>query len=96
VAAVFDRPETVAAELFGPGQQAQMIDGRGSDGAFAEFAPGFIDRNDGVAALVRVDAENHHARVSCLSPVGGDRTGRRAHLSGGDATLLSSHAGRSD
>src|SRR4051794_8862003 len=34
-----------------------------------------------------------------LSPVftdGGDRTGRWAHLSGGAATLLSSHAGRSD
>jgi len=29
----------VAAELFGPGQQAQMIDGSGGDGAFAEFAP---------------------------------------------------------
>src|SRR5918994_5165267 len=60
---------------------------------FPELAASLVDCDGGVAALVRVDPQNHHGPVSLHD--GATRTGRRAHLSGGDATLLSSHSGRS-
>src|SRR5450830_1748245 len=62
--------------------------------SFGKLAAGFIDGDNGVRPLVRIDSNDDH--VSCL-PLrwGWTRAGRRTHLSWGDATLLSSHVGRS-
>src|SRR5437899_2772390 len=56
---------------------------------------GAVDRHDGVGALVRIESNDDHVRVSLLKGWR-QRTGRWTRLSGGVATLLSSHAGRSD
>ncbi|WP_237769063.1 hypothetical protein, partial [Actinopolymorpha cephalotaxi] len=61
----------------------------------AELTTEVVDRDDGVAALVSIDSEYDHGTCLPLHSVMGDRTGRWAQLSWGDATLLSSHAGRS-
>ncbi|GAA4556180.1 hypothetical protein GCM10023175_57830 [Pseudonocardia xishanensis] len=45
--------------------------GRGrAEGAFAELTAVVVDDDDGVAALVCVDAENHHRSVSLSFAVG--------------------------
>jgi hypothetical protein len=50
------------------------------------------DRRVGV--LVNVDTQHHHEWRHLFSRGGDGWAGRRTHLSGGAATLLSSHAGR--
>ncbi len=59
-----------------------------------KLAAGFIHGDDGVSPLVRIDSNDDH--IPCLPLCRGlTRAGRRTHLSWGDATLLSSHVGRS-
>src|SRR6185436_16473730 len=65
--------------------------GRGFRGLRTQLPPYLVDRHHRVGALVGIDPQDHHP-VPSLCWIG---TGRRARLSGGDATLLSSHAGRS-
>jgi hypothetical protein len=54
-----------------------MVRGRGPNGALAELAAALVDGHDGVGALVRVDPQDHHGRVSShpwgpgTGPVGG-------------------------
>ena len=59
----------------------------GSNRPLGEFAACFINGNDGVRPLVLIDSNDDH--VPCLPRSWGlTRTGRRTHLSWGDATLL--------
>jgi hypothetical protein len=76
MAAVLDRPDSRASQALGPLQQCEVIRANGRDTAFAQLATEFVDGDDGVAALVRIDAEYHH--VPCLpcgcwvtGPIGG-------------------------
>ena len=68
---------------------------RRDDRLLRQLATLLVDQDDGVAALVRIDPDDHHR--SSLLPIGGGMLGigRRAYPSWGDTTLLSSHAGRS-
>src|SRR4029450_10324199 len=55
----------------------QVVGGGGADGAFTKLAAALVDGNDRVGALVRVDPQDHHGRVSShrggrgTGPVGG-------------------------
>jgi hypothetical protein len=93
VPAVLHGPQPLLPELLSPAQQPEMVLAGGAGRALAELTAELVDRDDGVGALVRIDAQDHHGLVSLRS--GMTPTGRRAPLSRGDATLLSSHAGRS-
>lgn len=66
MAAVLNRPAALRPELLGPTQQGEVILAGCADGSLAEPAAGRIDRDGGVAALVRVDSYDHHGRVSLL------------------------------
>lgn len=55
MATVFDRPPPLAAVLLGPAQQGEVITTGRAERPRPEFTSMFVDRNDGVAALVRVD-----------------------------------------
>jgi integrase len=92
--AVLDRPPAIKAKLLGPTQHVEMISCGGRvRGLLAQLAAGRVDRDDGVGALVPINPKYQHGLVTFHSVT---RTGRWAHLSEGDATLLSSHTGRSD
>ena len=67
MAAVLDCPESRASQALGPLQQCEVIRANGRHAPFAQLATEFVDGDDRVAALVRIDAEYHH--VPCL-PVG--------------------------
>jgi hypothetical protein len=41
-----------------------MVGGGSADGAFTKLAAALVDGDDGVGALVRVDPQDHHGRVS--------------------------------
>jgi hypothetical protein len=75
--AVFDRPAPLGAEPRHPHQQVQMVGRRGADGAFTKLAATLVDGDNRVGALVRVDPQDHHSRVSShrcgrgTGPVGG-------------------------
>ena len=59
----------------------------------AQLPADLVDGDGGVRALWTSIPSMHHGGVSFL-PERDSWVGRRTHLSGGDATLLSSHAGR--
>jgi hypothetical protein len=94
VTAVLDRPHTpLVRKLVRPAPRAQhplgirMHRTRRDDPAGSR-----IHRGERMRALVGVRANHHHVLVpSSNEPVEADL--RRTHLSRGDATLLSSHAG---
>jgi hypothetical protein len=95
VPAVLDRPSPVLSELVGPAQQRQMIGGCGAQGAAGQLAAVVVDGDDGVGALVRVDAQDDQGRISPSCGVGSADRSAGISQSGSDATLLSSHPGRS-
>jgi hypothetical protein len=64
VPAVFDRPAPLGAEPRHPHQQVQMVGRGGADGAFPQLAAALVDGDDRVGALVGVDPQDHHGRVS--------------------------------
>ena len=64
VPAVLHRPAPLGAEPRRPDQQVQMVGGGGADGAFTKLAAALVDDDDRVGALVRVDPQDHHGRVS--------------------------------
>ncbi|BCJ84526.1 hypothetical protein MTY81_58990 [Mycolicibacterium sp. TY81] len=74
-----------------------MSDGGGFDDLLTELAADLVDRNKGVGALVDIGSNDDHERCLLSSEVDEAKVGPagRTHLSGGGATLLSSHAGRS-
>jgi len=52
-------------ELVGPADDRQMIRGRGRVGGLrAELSAVVVDGDDGVGALVRIDAEHDHGSVA--------------------------------
>jgi hypothetical protein len=55
---VLDRPPSFGAELLGPGQQGQVVGGGRAEGAFAELASGFVDRDDRAGAAVAAAPPN--------------------------------------
>ena len=55
--------------------------------------PALVDRRQRVGALVRVRPDHDHLPPSLRRMLSGEADLRRTHLSRGDATLLSSHAG---
>jgi len=67
MAAVLDCPEPRASETLGPLEQREVVRANRRDMSFAEFAAEFVDGDDSMAALVRINAEYHHE--PCL-PVG--------------------------
>src|SRR5262245_28230087 len=69
--------------------------GRGLGRLATQLPPQIIDRDHGMTAFVRVDAQHDHGRValSLAGTVTGPAGGQSSV--GGDATLLSSHTGRS-
>src|SRR5437588_8510710 len=93
--AVLDRPDDVRPETFpSPHHRLGMPDRDRCDDLLAELATRLVDGDEGVRALVYIGSNNNHG--GCLHSLRGDGwAGRRTNLSGGDATLLSSHAGRS-
>src|SRR6266568_3873337 len=93
--AILDRPHHLGAEAFSsPHHRLSVTRARRSNDLLGKLATYLIDSDKRVCALVYVGSNNNHG--GCLlhcevtvGPVGG-------HISvGGDATLLSSHAGRS-
>src|SRR5205085_4547833 len=93
VPAVLDREPALLPERVSPSQELQVRLGGGRGRSLlSQLAAGLVDRHRRVRALVRIDSHDHHHRVPSSSK--GKGTGRWAHLSGGEATLLSSHAGR--
>ena len=85
VTAVLDGPQPLLPELLGPAQQREMVLAGGAGGALAELAAELVDRDDGVGALVGIDAQDHMV----WSPFLGDDTDRPAGTcQSGDATLL--------
>lgn len=95
VPAILHRPQSLRAILGRPGEQLQMVARAGARRALRELPALLVDDNSGVAALVRVDPDDHHEGVSPNRWRGAFGIGRRAYPSWGDTTLLSSHAGRS-
>jgi hypothetical protein len=67
VSAVLNSPQSLVTELASPGQQCQVILARGFDHPLPNPASAFVDSDDGVGPLVRVDAEYQHVDVSSLS-----------------------------
>src|ERR1700733_16314101 len=92
--AILDRPHHLVAETFPrPHHGLGMTRGNGPDGLLADLAPHLVDGDECMAVLVHIVSNNNHG--GCLHSLRGDGwAGRRTNLSGGDATLLSSHAGR--
>src|SRR3954453_2222971 len=72
--AVLDRPLPLLAVLLGPAQQRQMIGRRRSQRLRAQLAAVFVDRDDGVAALVRVDPQYDHVFRLLAAGRGSDRS----------------------
>jgi hypothetical protein len=65
VSAVLHRPAAVVAELVGPPDDREMIrGGRCLGGLGVEPSAEFVDGDDGVGALVRIDAEHDHGPVA--------------------------------
>jgi hypothetical protein len=61
IAAVFDPPPQVITELFTRPRQCFTVPGGGGRHHFlAEFAAHFVDRDEGVGALVYIGANNDH------------------------------------
>lgn len=59
--AVLDRPLPVGADLVGPPDDVEVVSTRcGGGGLGAELAADVVDRDDGMGALVRIDAEGDH------------------------------------
>jgi hypothetical protein len=57
VPAVLDGPEAFVAVRFGPGHDAEVIDGGGVDRTPTDLTASFVDHDDGFGLLVGVDAE---------------------------------------
>jgi hypothetical protein len=72
--AVLDRPLPLLAVLLGPAQQRQMIGRRRSQRLRAQLAAVFVDRDDGVAALVGVDPQYDHVFRLLAAAGGSDRS----------------------
>ena len=65
VPAVLHRPGPLRAEAPGPGDQLKMIRCRcGPSRSAPETPTQFVDRDDGVCALVRVDSQCDHDHVA--------------------------------
>jgi hypothetical protein len=67
---------------------------RGPNGYLLQPSATLVDCDSSMRLLVHVDTQHDHEVVSFQCERDG-RAGRRTHFSRGDATLLSSHAGRS-
>jgi hypothetical protein len=96
--AIFDCPLSVRSELVGPAEQSEVLDrGRASGCLLGDLSAQLVDSNNGVAALVCVDAKRHHGEELLFVSWKGaqDRSDGRTSVEGVQPTLLSSHAGRS-
>jgi hypothetical protein len=79
VPAVLNRPATLC-EASRPSNEREMVSRRRTANALGELTPLLVDRNDGMAALVRVDPDGHHARC-LLHSMGGQTPDRPAGIS---------------
>lgn len=64
---VLDGPPPPGAVPVGPGPQPPEPVGIGGDGQLAQLAAGLVDGHRGVAALVRIDPNDHHGQRRCPS-----------------------------
>ena len=88
-----DRPQPILCHTDRPPEQSKVILCRRTNGFRSSEPTHFVDSDSSMAALVRIDSDDHHG--TCLPPSWVARTGRSAYPNRGDATLLLSQIGRS-
>ncbi len=93
VPAILDRPQPLLGQTDRPLEQSQVILCRGTNSFHKSLSTHRVESDRGMAALVRVDSDDHHG--TRLPPSWVARTGRSAYPNGADATLLLSQIGRS-
>src|SRR5262245_8496478 len=92
--AVLDRPHTRGGEPMRPAQRLEMSRLASSDRALAQnLARPRVHRHQRVVALVRIRPDHDHLHRPFVWMSTDEADLRRTNLTGGDATLLSSHAG---
>ena len=93
VPAILDRPQPLLGQTNRPLEQPQVILCRGTNSFHKSLSTHLVNSDRGMAALVRVDPDDHHG--TRLPPSWVARTGRSAYPNKGDTTLLLSQIGRS-
>src|SRR3954449_8324332 len=92
--AVLDRPHALASQPTRPAQRGQLTARVRGHRPRRQHAPSRgVQRGQRVRPLVRVGPDHDHEHRPFVGLTSDDRTAGRTHLSGGDATLLSGHAG---